>query len=89
MLGGALLVAGGGLAVYGNRRAGDHSGTLSQYNDRLSGAALVEWTGAGFLATGALVLGGGLLRWRLHLVDAEIRPIAGARAAGATWVQRW
>jgi tetratricopeptide (TPR) repeat protein len=88
-LGGAIMLGGGGLVIYGHHRAGDHSGTLSQYNDRLSGAALAEWAGAGCLAAGAVVLGGGLLRWRLHLVDAEVQPIAAPRAAGVTWVQRW
>lgn len=89
MLGGAIMVLGGGLIDYGHHRAGDHSGTLSQYNDRLSSATLAEWSGAGCLAAGAAVLGGGLLRWRLHLVDAEVQPLAAPRAAGVTWVQRW
>jgi tetratricopeptide (TPR) repeat protein len=88
-LGGAIMLAGGGLMIYGQHRAGDHSGRLSQYNDRLSSATLAEWSGAGCLAAGAVVLGGGLLRWRLHLVDAEVQPLAAPRAAGVTWVQRW
>jgi tetratricopeptide (TPR) repeat protein len=88
-LGGALMLGGAALVIDGHHRAGDHSGTLSQYNDRLSSAALVEWGGAGCLAVGAVVLGGGLLRWRLHLVDAEVQPIAAPRTAGVTWVQRW
>ncbi len=88
-LGGALMLGGAVLVVDGHHRAGDHSGTLSQYNSRLSSAALDEWGGAGCLAAGAAVLGGGLLRWRLHLVDAEVQPIATPRTAGMTWVQRW
>jgi tetratricopeptide (TPR) repeat protein len=88
-LGGAIIAIGGGLMYYGHHRAGDHGGTLSQYNDRLSSATLAEWSGAGCLAAGAVVLGGGLLRWRLHLVDAEVQPLAAPRAAGVTWVQRW
>lgn len=88
-LGGAIMLLGGGLVIYGHHRAGDHGGTLSQYNDRLSSAALAEWGGAGCLAAGAAVLGGGLLRWRLHLVDAEVQPLAAPRAAGVVWVQRW
>jgi hypothetical protein len=83
------MLIGAGLVIYGHHRAGDPSGTLAQYNDRLSSAALAEWGGAGCLATGAVVLGGGLLRWRLHRVDAEIQPIAAPRTAGVTWVQRW
>ena len=89
VLGGAIMVLGGGLVIYGHHRAGDHSGTLSQYNDRLSSAALDEWGGAGCLMAGAAVLGSGLVRWRLHLVDAEVQPIAAPRTAGVTWVQRW
>jgi len=88
-LGGALIGFGAGLDVYGYRRARDHGGTLSQYNDRLSSAALAGWTGAGFLIAGAAVLGGGLLRWRLGLVGAEVQPVAAPRTAGIAWVQRW
>jgi tetratricopeptide (TPR) repeat protein len=88
-LGGAIVILGGGLVFYGHHRAGDHSGRLSQYNDRLSSAALEEWGGASCLVVGAAVLGSGLVRWRLHLVDAEIQPLAAPRAAGVTWVQRW
>jgi tetratricopeptide (TPR) repeat protein len=88
-LGGAIMVLGGGLMFYGYHRAGDHSGTLSQYNDRLSSATLDVWGGAGCLVAGAAVLGGGLVRWRLHLVDAEVQPLAAPHAAGVTWVQRW
>ncbi|HEX3763010.1 MAG TPA: hypothetical protein VHW23_30145 [Kofleriaceae bacterium] len=88
-LGGALLLAGAGLEVSGYHHGRDHSGTLSQYNHRLSDAVVAEWTGAGFLVAGAAALGGGLLRWRLHLVDAEVQPIAAPRTAGVAWVQRW
>ncbi|TMQ11172.1 MAG: tetratricopeptide repeat protein [Deltaproteobacteria bacterium] len=68
---------------------GDHSGTLSEYNDRLSQAATTQWAGAGCLAAGALAIGGAVLRWRLHLVDTEIQPVAGPRGAGVTWIGRW
>lgn len=83
------MVLGGGLVFYGHHRAGDHSGTLSQYNDRLSSATIDMWGGAGCLVVGAAVLTSGLVRWRLHLVDAEVQPLAAPRAAGVTWVQRW
>jgi tetratricopeptide (TPR) repeat protein len=88
-LGGAVMLGGAALVIDGRHLAGDHSGRLSQYNHRLSSAALAEWSGAGCLAVGAAVLGGGLLRWRLHLVDAEVQPIATPRTAGVAWVQRW
>lgn len=88
-LGGLIALAGGGLVLYAGHLAGDHRGTLSQYNDRLSNAAVVEWTGGGCLAAGTALLGAALLRWRLHLVDAEVQPIAAPHTAGVTWVQRW
>ena len=80
-----------GLAALGGavHTAGDHSGTLSEYNDRLSQAATTQWAGAGCLAAGALAIGGAVLRWRLHLVDTEIQPVAGPRGAGVTWIGRW
>ena len=88
-LGGALMLGGAALVIAGHQRAVDRSGTLSQYNDRLAGAARAEWGGAGCLAVGAVLVGGGLVRWRLHLVDAEVQPIAAPRTAGVAWVQRW
>lgn len=88
-LGGLITLAAGGLVLYGRHLAGDHRGTLSQYNDRLSNAAVIEWTGGGCLAAGTALVGAALLRWRLSLVDAEVQPIAAPHTAGATWVQRW
>jgi tetratricopeptide (TPR) repeat protein len=88
-LGGTTLLVGVGLFVYGHRLAGDRSGTLSDYNDRLSQAELTQWIGAGCVAAGALAVGAALLRWRLHLVDSEVQPIAAPRTAGLVWVRRW
>jgi len=88
-IGGATLVAGAGLTIYGSHLAGDHSGRLSAYNDRVSHATISEWVGASCVAAGALAIGGAVLRWRLHLVDGEIRPIAAPNAAGVTWTGRW
>jgi tetratricopeptide (TPR) repeat protein len=88
-IGGATIAIGGGLVIYGLDLAGDHGGTLSAYNDRVSRATLAQWTGAGCLAAGALAIGGALLRWRLHLVDSEIQPVASPKAAGVAWVGRW
>jgi tetratricopeptide (TPR) repeat protein len=88
-LGGATLAVGVGLFIYGRRLAGDASGTLSEYNDRLSQAELTQWIGAGCAAAGALAVGAAVLRWRLHLVDAEVQPLAAPRTAGLVWVQRW
>jgi tetratricopeptide (TPR) repeat protein len=88
-IGGATLLVGTGLLVYGLRLADDRSGTLSEYDDRMSQARLTQWSGASCIAAGALAVGGALLRWRLRLVDAEIQPIAAPRAAGVSWVMRW
>jgi tetratricopeptide (TPR) repeat protein len=88
-LGGATALVGAGLLIYGVHTAGDHSGTLSEYNGRLSQAATTQWAGAGCVAAGALAIGGAVLRWRLHLVDGEIQPVATPRAAGVTWIGRW
>lgn len=87
--GGATLALGAGLAIYGHHRATDHSGTLSQYNARFSRATLTQWIGAGCLAAGALAAGGAVLRWRIHLVDTEIQPVAMPGTAGVTWTGRW
>ncbi|HEY0484417.1 MAG TPA: tetratricopeptide repeat protein [Kofleriaceae bacterium] len=88
-VGGATIAIGGGLVIYGLDLAGDHGGTLSAYNDRVSRATVAQWAGAGCLAAGALAIGGALLRWRLHLVDSEIQPVASPKAAGVAWVGQW
>jgi tetratricopeptide (TPR) repeat protein len=88
-LGGTTLLVGVGLFAYGHRLAGDRSGTLSEYNDRLSQAELTQWIGVGCAAAGALAVGAALLRWRLRLVDSDVQPIAAPRTAGLSWVRRW
>jgi len=88
-LGGATLLVGVGLFVYGYRLAGDRSGKLSDYNDRLSQAELTQWIGAGCAVAGAVAVGAALVRWRLNLVDSELQPIAAPRTAGISWVRRW
>ena len=88
-LGGATMLVGAGLFAYGYHTAGDHSGTLSAYNERLSQATLTQWIGAGCVAGGAIAIGGAVLRWRLHLVETEIQPIATPKTTGVSWVGRW
>ena len=88
-LGGATLVVGAGLGVYGHRLAGDRSGRLSEYNDRLSQAQVTQWIGAGCVAAGALAIGGAVLRWRLHLVETELQPIAAPGTVGLAWSRQW
>lgn len=87
--GGAAVLAGGGLVVYGHHLAGDRSGTLSQYDHRLSRATLVQWVGASCLVAGALAAGGAVLRWRIYRVDTELGPAAAPGGAGVTWAGRF
>ena len=75
--------------VHARRTGNDHSGTLSQYNDRLSQATVSQRAGAICLAAGALTIGGALLRWRLHLVETDLQPVATSTSAGMAWVHRW
>jgi tetratricopeptide (TPR) repeat protein len=87
--GATALLAGAGLFVYSHQLAIDRSGTLSAYNHRLSRAALIQWTGVGCAAAGALAVAGAVLRWRLHLVDTEVQPVVAPRTAGLAWVRQW
>lgn len=87
--GATALLAGAGLFVYSHQLAVDRSGPLSAYNHRLSRAAITQWTGVGCAAAGALAVAGAMLRWRLHLVDTELQPVAAPRTAGLAWVRRW
>jgi len=88
-IGGATLLTGAGLLVYGLRIAGDHSGTLSAYNHRISRSETTQWIGAGCLAAGAITIGSAFLRWRWHLVETELQPITAPGTAGVSWVRRW
>jgi tetratricopeptide (TPR) repeat protein len=87
--GATAALVGAGLFAYSHELAVDRSGTLSVYNRRLSQAAITQWVGVGAAAAGALAIAGAVLRWRTHLVDAELQPIAGPHTAGLAWVQRW
>jgi tetratricopeptide (TPR) repeat protein len=89
VLGATALGIGAGLFAYGRQLAGDRSGTLSAYNHRLSQAAITEWVGVGGAAAGVLAIAGALVRWRVHLIDGELQPIAAPRTAGLAWVGRW
>jgi len=88
-LGGATIATGAGLMIYGQRLGNDHSASLAAYERRVTRANRDQWIGAGCLAAGALAVGAAVLRWRIHLVDAEIQPIAAPHTAGVSWVQRW
>ncbi len=89
LLGATAVGIGAGLFAYGRQLAGDRSGTLSAYNHRLSQAATAQWVGVGCAAAGVLAIAAAVLRWRVHLVDTELQPIAAPRTAGLAWVRRW
>ena len=88
-LGVIAVGSGAGVFAYGRQLAGDRSGTLSAYNRRLSQAALTQWLGVGGAAAGLLAIAGAIVRWRVHLVDTELQPIAAPHTAGITWGARW
>jgi tetratricopeptide (TPR) repeat protein len=86
-LGGVALGVGGGLIIYSHQLGTDHSGTLSQFGERLDQANTMKWTGIGIASAGALVVGVTVLRWRL-------RPDGGVMTAslsqnGITVAGRW
>jgi tetratricopeptide (TPR) repeat protein len=88
-LGAATLGTGAGLVLYGQHLGHDHSGSLAAYDRRVSRANRTEWIGAGCIAAGALAVGAAVLRWRVHLVDVELQPIAAPHTAGVSWVGQW
>ena len=88
-LGGATLATGAGLMIYGERLGTDHTGSLAAYERRVTRANRDQWIGAGCLAAGALAVGAAVLRWRIHLTEVELQPIAAPHTAGVSWIQRW
>jgi hypothetical protein len=88
-IGGAAVLVGTGQVIYSARAGDDHSGTLSAYNSRLSRATTAGWAGAGGIVAGLALAGSAVLRWRYHLVETELRPIATPTSAGAMWIGRW
>lgn len=87
--GGAAVLAGAGLVAYGDHLGNDHIGPLSRYERRVDRANRDQWIGAGCIAGGALALGAAVLRWRLHLVDGELAPLAAPGATGVAWLRTW
>jgi tetratricopeptide (TPR) repeat protein len=87
VLGGLAVGVGAGLLVYSHELGTDHSGTLSQFDDRLQQARTMKWTGIGVASAGALLVGVTLLRWRLRpdggVMTAQLSP------SGITVVGRW
>ena len=63
-LGGAAVLVGAGLLFYSHRLGDDHSGTLSQYDERVRQSRTTMWTGVGVASAGAIVIAVTVLRWR-------------------------
>ena len=76
-VGGATALVGGGLLVQSQRLGSDQSGTLADYDHRLSTAHTMRWIGVGLAAGGAVLAGVVIVRWRL-------RPDGGEVAASVT-----
>ena len=83
-LGGLAIVGGAGLIYYAQTQANDRSGTLSDYDGRLSDARTTRLTGIGVASAGALAIGAAFLRWRLA-THAELVAAPNAVAVRRTW----
>ena len=80
---------GTGLLVESHAMAGNHSGTLSAYDDRLDQARTLRIAGGATLAGGALLVGAAILRWRFHLVETKVEVHASPGAVGITLERPW
>lgn len=86
-IGGAAALGGGGALIYGQRLGNDHSGTLSEYDERLGRARSMRWVGVGFIAGGAIVAGVAIVRWRLRPDGGDVT--ASISPAGIGVTARW
>jgi tetratricopeptide (TPR) repeat protein len=86
-IGGAVVVAGAGVGIYGYEVGTDRSGTLTEYDDRVDRSLRLQKVGVALCAGGALVAVAALVRWRVKTVEvvAEPRP----DGAGVVAVTRW
>lgn len=88
-IGAGGVVLGVGLVLYGKHLGDDRSGRLSDYDSRYSEGQLSQYVGIGCIVAGAVSVGFAMYRWRYHLVETEVLPIAAPRAAGVSVVTRW
>jgi tetratricopeptide (TPR) repeat protein len=88
-LGGAAMLVGGGLLYYSHRLGSDHSGTLSDYDQRVELSRTTMWTGAGVAGAGAIVIGITLLRWRLRPDGSDLSASVGPGAGTFVLTGRW
>ena len=89
VVGGAGVVLGVGLVLYGKHLGDDRSGRLSSYDSRYSQARISQYAGIGCVVAGALSFGFAMYRWRYHLIDTEVEPVVAPKAAGVNVVMRW
>jgi tetratricopeptide (TPR) repeat protein len=68
--GGLAVLAGGGLALEAAHLSRDGSGTLSEYDGRISTARHVRIIAAASAGAGIVAIGAALIRWRIHLVTS-------------------
>lgn len=87
VLGGAALAVGGGLLADAISQAGDRSGSLKDYDDRLDQARTLRLTAAGIGTLGALAIGFAIVRWRLDRTEIRAAPVTGGAAVvvGRRW----
>ncbi|HTL36131.1 MAG TPA: tetratricopeptide repeat protein [Kofleriaceae bacterium] len=89
-LGGLALGVGTGLIIYSHQLGTDHSGTLSQFDQRLDQARTMKWTGIGVASAGTLLVGVTILRWRLRPDGGPIESVtAQLSPTGITVAGRW
>jgi tetratricopeptide (TPR) repeat protein len=87
--GGAAIAIGGGLLYYSHRLGDDHSGTLSDYDDRVRLSRTTMWSGAAVAAAGAIVIGVTLVRWRLRPDGSDLTASIGAGPGTFVLTGRW
>jgi tetratricopeptide (TPR) repeat protein len=68
--GGLAVLAGGGLVLEARHLSSDDSGTLSEYDSRVSTARHVRIIAAASAGAGIVAIGAALIRWRFHLVTS-------------------
>ncbi|HEY1551702.1 MAG TPA: hypothetical protein VGG28_27935 [Kofleriaceae bacterium] len=84
--GGLALVAGGGLALEARHLSRDGSGTLSDYDSRITTARHVRIISGVSAGVGIVAIGAALVRWRIHLVTS-IEVQASPSGAGVSFAR--
>jgi tetratricopeptide (TPR) repeat protein len=82
VVGGVGLAAATGLVLWSRHLADNRTGTLHDYDRRISRAETYRWFAIGAASAGALAIGAALLRYQLRLVETtvEVQPTHGGVA---------